>query len=118
MTSFEPTFTPSSVITFTEPRRTRPASGTAPAVTEPGTVHDAPVGRGALESVTDTEPKAGLAKMSTWLNVVVPAGTLNPSMNTCQVPAAGLAMVTDSSESPSALRPRSVLVVHVASVHW
>ena len=65
MTSFEPTFTPSSVTTFTAPSRTRPASGTAPAVTVPGTVHDAPVGRSAFESVTETEPSVGLAKMST-----------------------------------------------------
>ena len=34
------------------------------AVTVPGTVHDAPLGRGALASVTDTEPKAALVKTS------------------------------------------------------
>ena len=64
-TSFEPTFTPPSVTTLTAPSRTRPVSGIAPAVTEPGAVHDEPPGCGAFASVTVTEPSAGLAKMST-----------------------------------------------------
>jgi hypothetical protein len=47
------------------------------------------------------------------LYVVVPAGTANPSTTTFHAPAAGLATVTDSSESPSALCPASTQVPDV-----
>ena len=65
ITSPEPTSTFVSVRTWTLPRSTRPAAGAAFAVTEPGTVHDAPAGRSALASVTVTEPNAGFANTST-----------------------------------------------------
>ena len=42
--------------------------------------------------------------------VVVPAGPSNPSTRTTQRPAAGFAIVTDSSESPSAFCPASTQV--------
>ena len=59
-TSPRPTVTPATLTTLTVPSRTRPVSGTAPAVTEPLTVHDEPPGRTASASVIDTEPRAGV----------------------------------------------------------
>ena len=110
MTSPVPMRTFASVTTWTLPSRTRPAAGAAFAVTVPGTVHEPPAGRTAFASVTATEPNAGFANTSTYLYVVVPAGTAKPSTSTTQTPAAGLAIVTDSSESPSADWPASTQV--------
>ncbi len=102
ITSPVPTTTLASVATRTLPSSTRPAAGAALAVTVAGTVHELPAGRTAFASVTATEPNAVLVNTSTYLNVVVPEGTAKPSTRVTQVPGAGLAMVTDSSESPSA----------------
>src|SRR6185436_16196737 len=63
-TSPVPTRTLPLVLTSTVPRSTRPAAGAAFAVTLPGTVQEAPAGRNALASVTETEPNAGFAKTS------------------------------------------------------
>ena len=69
----------------------------------PGTVQGDPAGRSALASVTVISPNDGVLKnTSMYLYVVVPAGTANPSTTTFHAPAAGFAIVTDSSESPSA----------------
>ena len=64
-TSFEPTFTPSSVIDVD--RSEQDASGLRDGACRhgAGAVHDEPLGCGAFASVTVTEPSPALAKMST-----------------------------------------------------